>query len=283
MPNLAANHPQVVHFAVALLLLGVAFRIISLSGRLAFIRHAATVLLILGTISAAVSVKSGIDAHGPAERIPGARDAVLHHEELGIRTRNVFYGVAAIELLALAFAAGIGGAAAARYGKIAYAASAIVGVYGSFVLYEASEHGGELVYQYAAGPGLRTGNPQDVERLLLAGLYNQSVADRRAGKGADAARLVNEMAQRFPQDTTVQFLHAESLLLDAADPAAALAVLRGITVPDDNLRLASRKATLTADAFVAMGHRDSARAVLEPVVTAFPQSARLKAKLDSLR
>lgn len=283
MPNLAANHPQVVHFAVALLLLGVAFRIISLSGRLAFLRHAATVLLLLGTISAAVSVKSGVDAHGPAERIPGARDAVLHHEELGIQTRNVFLGVAAIELLALAFGAGIGGAAAGRYLKIAYATSAVAGVYGSFVLYEASEHGGELVYEYVAGPGLRTGNPEDVERLLLAGLYNQSVADRRAGKPEAAARLVHEMALRFPQDTTIQFLRAESLLLDGRDAGAALGVLRAIGVPDGNLRLASRKAGLMADAYVAMGYRDSARAVLEPVVAAFPQSTRLKAKLDSLR
>ena len=76
MPNLAANHPQVVHFAIALLLLGTAFRVISLTGRLAFTRHAAAVLLLLGTVSAAVSVKSGLDAHGPAERIPGARSVV---------------------------------------------------------------------------------------------------------------------------------------------------------------------------------------------------------------
>src|SRR5687767_2409187 len=102
MPNLAANHPQVVHFVIALLLVGVLFRVISLTGRLAFTKHAATVLLILGTIAGGVAVKSGVDAHGPAERIPGARDLVVEHEELGIKTRNVFYVVGGIELVALA-------------------------------------------------------------------------------------------------------------------------------------------------------------------------------------
>jgi uncharacterized membrane protein len=286
MPDLAANHPQVVHFVVALLLVGVAFRFASLTGRMTFTRHAATVLLILGTIASAVAVKSGIDAHGPAERIPGARDLVVHHEELGIKTRNVFLGVVAIELVALALASGAGGmaaASAARYSKIAYVASALLGVHGSWLLYEAAEHGGELVYEYAAGPGLRTGDPEDVRRLLLAGLYHQAVADRREGRGADAARLVNEMASRFPADTTIKFLQAESLLNDVKDPAAALAAARAIGVDEKNIRVATRRAGLIADAFVAMGMRDSARAVLEPVVAAFPQSTRMKAKLDSLR
>ena len=40
-------------------------------------------------------------------------------------------------------------------------------------------------------PGLRTGDPQDVRRLLLAGLYTQSQADRKAGRLADAASLVD--------------------------------------------------------------------------------------------
>jgi uncharacterized membrane protein len=290
MPNLAANHPQVVHFVIALLIVGVLFRVISLTGRVAFTKHAATVLLLLGTIAGGVAVKSGVDAHGPAERIPGARDLVVHHEELGIKTRNVFYGVAAIEIVALALGLGAAGAAAgsamaraAGFTKLAYAASALVGIYGTAILYETAEHGGELVYEYAAGPGLRTGDPEDVERLLLAGLYQQSVADRRAGRGADAARLINEMASRFPNDTTIKFLQVESLLIDVKDPSAALAAARAIGVDPANPRFVNRKASVVADAFVALGMRDSARVVLEPVVAANPQNTRLKAKLDSLR
>lgn len=81
MPSLAANHSQVVHFAIALLFVGVAFRLISLSGRLAFIKHSAAVLLLLGTLAAAVSVKSGADADGPVERIPGVRTGNPQDEE----------------------------------------------------------------------------------------------------------------------------------------------------------------------------------------------------------
>ncbi|MBX7118269.1 MAG: hypothetical protein K1X31_04635 [Gemmatimonadaceae bacterium] len=279
MPNLAANHPQVVHFAIALLLLGTAFRVISLTGRLAFTRHAAAVLLLLGTVSAAVSVKSGLDAHGPAERIPGARSVVQEHEEYGITTRNIFFAVAVLEIIALGLGASAG---ASKHAKWAYVASAVIGLYGSSVLYEAAEHGGELVYEYAGGPGLRTGKPEDVERLLLAGLYHQSMADRKAKKHEDAARLIEEMARRFPADTTIALMRVESLLLDKQDAAGAVAAARATAVDDKSPRWASRKAGLLADAFVALGQPDSARAALQPVVQAFPQNTRLKAKLDSI-
>lgn len=44
-----------------------------------------------------------------------------------------------------------------------------------------------------------------------------------------------------------------------------------------------RKASLKADVYLAMGKPDSARATLAPVVAAFPQNTRLKAKLDSIK
>lgn len=279
MPDLAVFHPQVVHFAIALLLLGVAFRIISLTPWLKFTNHAAATLLILGTIAAAASVKSGDDAHGPVERIPGVRNAVIEHEEYGERTRNIFFVVVAFELLALGLARTSAGE---RFGRFALIGSALVGVGGSVMLYEAAEHGGELVYAYAGGPGIRSGEPEDVTRLLIAGLYQQAVADRRAGRAEDAARLMAEMAARMPGDTTAQLLHVESLLIDRADPAAALEAARAVMVDPANARLAPRRATLTADAFLALGQPDSARAVLTPVVAAFPQNTRLKAKLDSI-
>ncbi len=280
MPNLAANHPQVVHFAIALLFLGVGFRIIALTGWLKFTNHAASTLLILGTIAAAVSVKSGDDAHGPVERIPGVRAAVIEHEEQGEKARNIFFGVAALELLALGLGAvkSTGG-----YAKFGYIASAVVGLVGVATLYEAAEHGGELVYSYAGGPGLRTGDPKDVDRLLIAGLFNQSVNDRKAGRHADAARLVNEMATRVPDDTTVKFLHVESLLLDTKDYPAALAAANAVSVDSTNARFRTRKASLMADIFLAMGQPDSARAVLAPIVAAFPTNTRIKAKLDSIK
>src|SRR5262245_32954342 len=101
MPDLGVFHPQVVHFVVALLIVGVIARVASLlplGGRLAFLGPMAALLVVLGTGAAFVAVQSGKDAHGPAERVPGARVAVEEHEEWGIRVRNAFVFVALFEL-----------------------------------------------------------------------------------------------------------------------------------------------------------------------------------------
>jgi hypothetical protein len=268
-----------VHFAIALLFVGVPLRVLSLTGKIPFAKHAATLLLLLGTAAAAVSVKSGDDAHGPVERIPGVRNAVVEHEEQGEQARNIFLAVAAIELLALGLGAR---GAAAKVVQGTYLASTLVGAYGLGVLYEAAEHGGELVYSYAGGPGLRSGDTTDVKRLLMAGLYAQAQADRKAGRSLEAARLTQEMATRFGDDTTVKFLVVESLQKDNQDLSSALAAARAIAIDTASARWAARQATVIADLHLAMGHPDSARAVLAPAVARFPQNARLKAKLDSL-
>ena len=274
-PSFAAFHPQVVHFVIALLIVGVAFRIVALTGKLKWTGPAATALLVMGGIASWVAAKSGDAAHGPVERIPGARDAVVEHEEWGERTRNVFVGVAALELVALALGAG-----AARTVR---AVSALAGLAGVYVLYETAEHGGELVYAYAGGVGIRSGKPEDVGRLLTAGLYNESQLARKAGRGDEANRLIQVMADRNPSDATTRLMWAESLLLDRKDAAAALAVLDSVTVRPDDARLRPRRDMLAADALRQAGRMDSARVVLQALATQFPANVRVKAKLDSLR
>jgi uncharacterized membrane protein len=280
MPNLAQFHPQIVHFVVALLLVGVGARIVSLSGRLKFTDYGATTLVLLGTIAAVLAVKSGTDAHGPVERIPGTRELVTEHEEDGQRTRNIFLGVATIELIALAFARWPD---TMRYATYARFASALVGVFGSVSLFETAEHGGELVYSYGGGPGLRTGDPQDVQRLLIAGLYNQAQLDRRSGNSAEAAALIDQLAARAPNDTNVRLLRVESLAMDRKDYRRAMGALDSVAVPESNARLRTRVASLKADIYVGLGKPDSAQAVLAPIVAANPNNARLKAKLDSIK
>lgn len=280
MPNIAAFHPQIVHFVVGLLLVGVALRIVSITGWLKFTNPAATLLLLLGTASAWAAVRSGTDAHAPVERIPGVRAAVMEHEEHGITARNIFLAVAAIELIALAM---VRKPTTARYVRYVHVASALVGVFGTLHLYEAAEHGGELVYSYAGGPGLRTGDPKDVERLLMAGLFNQSQADRKAGHRAEAAELIATMAKRFPGDTNVQLLNAESLLIDSKRPADALTAIDAVGIAPADARLRARQATIKADIYLAMGKPDLARSTLAPVVAAFPANIRLKAKMDSIK
>lgn len=279
IPTLAQLHPQVVHFAIALLLLGVLFRLISLTGRLKFTNHAAATLLILGTIATLVSVKSGDAAHGPVERIPGVRSAVVEHEEAAEYTEDIFFAVLLFELAALGMAVPL---RTQKLVKFAHLASAVVGIWGATTLYRTAELGGQLVYNYAGGPGLRSGDDAHITRLLMAGLHSQAQADRRANKPADAARLIDEMALRFPDDTTVKFLHVESMLKDRNDPAAAQTALNAISLGAEDARNGPRKANLGADIWMAMSQPDSAKAVLDAAIAAFPQNTRLKARRDSL-
>jgi uncharacterized membrane protein len=273
---MAFYHPQTVHFAIALLVVGVILRLVSLTGRPAFAAPAALTLLAVGTIAAALAVQSGTAAHGPVERIPGVRAAVVEHETWGIRTRNVFYGVMALEAIALALSR-------SPRRRVAYAASAAVGVLGLFFLYEAGEHGGKLVYAYAGGIGIRSGDPADVDRLLLAGLYNEAQVERKAGRPGEAAKLLALAGERHPKDLEVQLAFAESLLVDRKNPRGALETLRRIEPPHDNRTLRIRHGMLTADALEAAGQRDGAAAVVQALVTEYPDVPRLKQRLGSLK
>jgi uncharacterized membrane protein len=277
MPDVGVFHPQVVHFVIAFLFAGVILRVVSFARwKEAFFDPAARWLVIAGSAASVIAVKSGTDAHGPAERIPGARDAVVEHEELGERTRNLFLVVAALELGALA----LGTRPARRWVTVAAAAG---GLGGLWMLYETAEHGGELVYAYAGGVGTRSGEPEDVGRLLLAGLYHQAQLDRREHRADEAARLIEEMARRYPDSRDIRFLAAESQVLDRKDGRAALATLAAIAVPADSPRVRLRHDFLAADAYVALGLNDSARAMLSELSAVFPDDQRIKDRLERLK
>ncbi|MEZ5416694.1 MAG: DUF2231 domain-containing protein [Vicinamibacterales bacterium] len=272
---MAELHPQIVHVTIVLALAGVAFRLLSVVTRLSFAGPAAAVLLIAAAASSIPSVQSGIAAHGPVERVPGARPAVVEHEEWGERARNVLLVLGAIELLGLALRR-------SPRVRMVHMASAVVGLAAAFAVYEAGEHGGELVYAYAGGVGIRSGDPKDVERLLVAATYHQAQIDRKAGRAAEAASLIALTAKRRPGDPEMQMFAAESLLLDGKDPQGALDALAAVTTPDGNRILVGRKATLQADAYEAAGRKDQAIAVLERAVAAFP-SPRMQQRLDALK
>jgi uncharacterized membrane protein len=273
---MAYYHPQLVHFVIALLAVGVVLRLISLAGRPAFVAPAALTLLAVGTIAAALAVQSGVAAHGPVERVPGARPAVVEHEEWGIRTRNVFFGVIALEAVALLLWR-------SPRRRLAYAASGALGIVGLFCLYEAAEHGGELVYSYAGGVGIRSGDPADVDRLLLAGLYNGAQEERKAGRPNEAAKLLTLAGERHPTDPEVQLAAAESLLIDRKDPHAAIEKLRNIQPAQEDRSLRIRHGMLTADALEAAGQKQGAAAVVQGLVTEYPDVARLKQRLETLK
>ena len=277
MPSIASLHPQVVHFAIALLIVGVIFRLLSLTGRLAFTGPAATTLIVLGTVATVLAVQSGNDAHGPVERIPGVRPAVVDHEEWGIRARNIFLGVAALELLALALAGRM-----PKQAKVVAMGAAAIGLVGLAAIYEAGEHGGELVYNYAGGIGTRSGDPKDVGRLMVAGLYQQALLDRQANKGAEGAALIDLAAARFPENLELQLMSIEWTTDVKQDPAGAPQRLDALSVSQAENRLRTRAGLARATALKAQGNIDGARQVLMTLKGEFPTNVQIQRRLDEL-
>jgi len=270
--NLAAMHPQIVHFTIVLAIVGAAFRVLSLLGKPAFLSPAATTLLLLAAVSSYASTQSGTAAHGPVERVPGARTAVQEHEEWGDRTRTGLFVLGAIELIGLAMRK-------SKYVTMINGVAAIGALICVGLVYETGEHGGTLVYSYAGGVGIRTGDEKDVERLLLTGYYQQAMVDRKAGRLDSAAQLIGDAAKRFGSDPEIKLVAAESMLLDQKNPKAALDALAAFEPPAP---LANRKATLQADAFEALGQKDAAIAVLQAVVAQRP-NPRIQQRIDRLQ
>jgi uncharacterized membrane protein len=273
---MGALHPQVIHFAVALTIVGVAFRLISLARKPAWVSPAAAALLLLGVAAVWAAVWTGDAAHGPVEQMPGLRGPVTDHEEWGERTGYVFLVVAVIELAALALYR-------TTYVRTVYIASTVVGLIGIGFLYEAGEHGGRIVYDYAGGVGTRSGDEADVQRLHLAALYQRAMAARKAGHADRANELFVETGQRFPKDVDVQLLIAESQLTDKKDPPGAIEQLRRITPAPDNSFQRLRHGMLLANALDAAGQRPAAIATLQQLQSAFPNSARIGDRLKQLQ
>jgi uncharacterized membrane protein len=270
--DLAPLHPQVAHFTIALAIVGALLRVISLLGRPAFVSPAATTLLLLAALSAIVSTRSGTAAHGPVERVPGSRPAVQEHEEWGGRTQNALFLLAVIEVVGLAMRR-------SSKVKIVNGVAAIVSLICVGFVYETGEHGGHLVYSYAGGIGIRSGDEQDLDRLLLAAYYQKAMADRKAGRSQSASQLLKDAATRYGSDPEVRLVAAESILLDEKNPKGAIDALASIDPPP---QLRVRKAMLQADAFEAIGQKDAAIAVLQAIVSQTP-NPRVQQRIDQLQ
>ena len=273
MLDIGIFHPQITEFAVAFLMTGVVARWISLTGRLQFTRLAASALLLLGTLAAVLAVHSGTQAHELAERVPGIGGAVNAHEDAAHSAENVFLVIAAIELIALAL---VGRPAWRRWAEVA---SAVVGLAGGAALYKTADLGGDLVFNWAGGVGIRPGDSADVRNLLTAGLYEQAMTARQAHRSGEADTLLTLLAHMKPGDPNVALVYAQSLLEDRKDPQAALAVLNALQVPDSVGFMKARVAFAKVDVFAAAGMNDSARATLTALSRQFAGNPRLSGRI----
>ena len=177
-------------------------------------------LLLVAAATSILAVKSGAEAHGPAERVPGAREAVQDHEELGERTRNLFLLVAALELAAIAFkqrpgwqrgfriASGVGGIAACVHplpGRPGRAASS------STPMPAASASG-------AATPPTCSASSWPGSIIRLARPVRPAITPRRPASST-SSRCSAPTIRRSP------FLRAESMIRDRKDWNGALVLL----------------------------------------------------------
>ncbi len=277
MPSLAALHPQVVHFVVALISVGVLLRWASLVWRAAWLTPAATALVALGAVASLVAVRSGQDAHGPVERVPGARPAVVAHETWGERARYVFLLLLAVEAVATALSS-----RQRPRAREARVAAAGVGLLAVAVLYRTADLGGELVYGYGGGVGIRSGDPQDVGRVFVAGAFHQAAVDRAAGRPLDAARIIDVAATRFPEQIELQLSQVEATIVDRGDPQSALNRLGALSIPQSDDRARVYAGLLRARALEAMNDVSAARQVLETLRTEFPANAQIQRRLTEL-
>jgi uncharacterized membrane protein len=276
MPNIAEFHPQIVHFVIAGARLGILFRWLSLTGRLKWTDGAATALIVIGAISAWFAVRSGVEAHGVAERVPGAVRAVQVHEEEGIELRNLLIVLASLELILLV-------PALAKVRKYGLVLAALVGLWVGYEIYSTGKAGGELVYSFAGGVGTRSGDTTDVNRALIAAMYHRASLSRTQKNDSAAAAEFAQLAARFPQDQTAQIMGAESLILDRKDIAAAQIALSKIPAPPDTARNYRRYQLARADVYIGLGKKDSAKMILDPLLSKAPTNKALLDRMEKTK
>jgi uncharacterized membrane protein len=276
MPNIAEFHPQIVHFVIAGAGLGIFFRWLSLTGKLKWTDHAAAALIVIGAAAGWAGVRSGTEAHGPAERVPGAVRAVQVHEEEGEELRNLLFGLAAFEIVLLF-------PALSKWRKYGLYASALGGAFVASEIYETAKAGGELVYSYAGNVGIRSGDTTDVNRLVMAALYHRAALSRTQKNDAGAAAGFAELAARFPDDPTAQIMGVESLLLDKKDYAGAQMAISKIPAPMDTARNYRRYQLARADAYIGLGKKDSAKIILEPLLSKAPTNKALMDRMEKVK
>lgn len=146
-------HPAVVHFPIALLLLGAAVALLAVFVRRWHLPLFAAILLSLGAIGAVAATVTGEEEEEKVEHaIPSAEPLLEEHADWGERARNAGI-VAALFAVIAVLAAGkpVGG----RVLSVLAACAALVAGY---CVAQAGHFGGDLVYRHGAGVTLDRGS-----------------------------------------------------------------------------------------------------------------------------
>ncbi len=146
MPVSEYIHPMIVHFPIALILVGFLFEVVGVAAKKEFYSKAAFILLLFGTAGVVAAYITGNRAGDGLSEMGSLKQAIENHEESALVTL-VLIGVVAAVRIALAvtkrFAGSLRWIAVALY---------LVGV---LSIIRTGHLGGTLVYRHAAGVQLQ--------------------------------------------------------------------------------------------------------------------------------
>ena len=139
-------HPAVVHFPVALLLLGAALAVLAVFIRRWHLPLFAAIVLSLGALGAVAATVTGEEEEEKVEHaIPSAEPVLEEHAEWGETARSAGLLAAALAIGAVALSS------RPAIGRFLSVLTALVAIGAAHAVVEAGHFGGELVYRHGAG------------------------------------------------------------------------------------------------------------------------------------
>jgi uncharacterized membrane protein len=161
-------HPAIVHFPIALLLVGAAVAVAAVFVRPWHFPVFAAILLSLGALGAVAATVTGEEEEEKVEHaIPSAEPVLKKHEEWGESARNA-------GILAAVFA--IGAAALVSrpvIGRFLSVLTAFVAIGAGYAVVQTGHFGGELVYRHGAGVTPGTAGPGTAAPESSAAAYGR--------------------------------------------------------------------------------------------------------------
>ncbi len=149
MPDLTHLHPMIVHFPIALLIIGFLVDAVSMVVKRDFLNKTGFILLLLGTLGAIAAYFSGASAAEGVIEAGSLKDAVEIHKSAAELTLLIVIAAALFRTI-LVMARKYAGA----YKWIAFA----VFFAGVLAVSRTGYYGGELVFKHAAGVTLEFGS-----------------------------------------------------------------------------------------------------------------------------
>jgi uncharacterized membrane protein len=149
MPDLDYIHPMIVHFPIALIIIGFLFEVVGVAANKEFYSKAAFILLLLGAAGTVGAYITGNLAGGGLSEMGPLKQALEAHEDSAVTTLWIVGGIAAARILMVATKRFTG---TLRWLAVAFY---IVGV---LAMARTGHLGGNLVYKHAAGVQLQIGS-----------------------------------------------------------------------------------------------------------------------------